>query len=690
MGRRGALSIGGWAVISILGAVGFVMLALSNGEKVSAAWLVIAAACSYAVAYRFYSKFITKKIFELNDRRATPSEVHNDGKDFVPTNKWVLFGHHFAAIAGAGPLVGPILAAQMGYLPSTLWIIIGVVLGGAVQDCVILIGSMRRNGKSLGQIARDEIGPFGGIIASVGILAIMIILIAVLGLVVVKALVGSPWGTFTIAMTIPIAIIMGVYMRYIRPGRVLEGSVIGFVLLMLSLWGGQFVAQAPTIASMFTFTAPQLAILMAIYGFIASILPVWLLLAPRDYLSSFLKIGTIVLLACGILFVLPDLQMPAMSRFVDGTGPVFSGSLFPFLFITIACGSVSGFHSLVSSGTTPKMIERESHARMIGYGGMLMESGVAIMALIAACALEPGLYFAMNAPAAAIGTDAAAAAVKISSWGFQITPDQITNAAKAMGEQSLLSRTGGAPTLAVGMAEIFASFLAGAKAFWYHFAILFEAVFILTTVDAGTRIGRFMLQDLIGNFYKPFARTEVYAYNVIASALITIFWAYFLYQGAIDPFGGINSLWALFGISNQMLAGIALAVATTIIIKMGKARYAWVSAVPFIWLCVTTLGAAFMKVFSSVASIGFVAHANIYQQAIDQGKVIAPAKSMAIMQQIVFNDWLDAIVTFIFIVIVVLLIIDSIRVWYQILVRGKRMELQETPFIPSKLPEISK
>jgi carbon starvation protein len=690
MGRRGVLSIGGWAVISILGAAAFGMLALSNGEKVSAAWLVIAAACSYAVAYRFYSKFITKKIFELNDRRATPSEVHNDGKDFVPTNKWVLFGHHFAAIAGAGPLVGPILAAQMGYLPSTLWIIIGVVLGGAVQDCVILIGSMRRNGKSLGQIARDEIGPFGGIIASVGILAIMIILIAVLGLVVVKALVGSPWGTFTIAMTIPIAIFMGLYMRYIRPGRVLEGSVIGFVLLMFSLWGGQFVAQAPTIANMFTFTAPQLAILMAIYGLIASILPVWLLLAPRDYLSSFLKIGTIVLLACGILFVLPVLQMPATSRFVDGTGPVFSGSLFPFLFITIACGSVSGFHSLVSSGTTPKMIERESHARMIGYGGMLMESGVAIMALIAACALEPGLYFAMNAPAAAIGTDAVTAAAKISSWGFQITPDQITNAAKAMGEKSLLSRTGGAPTLAVGMAEIFASFLTGAKAFWYHFAILFEAVFILTTVDAGTRIGRFMLQDLIGNFYKPFARTEVFAYNVIASALITIFWAYFLYQGAIDPFGGINSLWALFGISNQMLAGIALAVATTIIIKMGKARYAWVSAVPFIWLCVTTLGAAFMKVFSSVAAIGFVAHANIYQQAIDQGKVIAPAKSMAIMQQIVFNDWLDAIVTFIFIVIVVLLIIDSIRVWYQILARGKRMELQETPFIPSKLPEISK
>lgn len=463
------LSILIWTIISILGAVAFALLGLANGETISAAWLVVAAVCTYAVAYRFYSKFIAYKIFKLNDNRATPAEVNDDGKDFVPTNKWVLFGHHFAAIAGAGPLVGPILAAQMGYLPGALWIIIGVVLAGAVQDGVILMGSMRRNGKSLGQMAKEEVGPFGGIIASIGILAIMIILLAVLALVVVKALAGSPWGVFTIACTIPIAILMGIYMRYIRPGKVLEGSIIGFVLLMIALWGGQYIAADPELAKMFTFTGGQLAVMIGIYGFVASILPVWLLLAPRDYLSSFLKIGVIFLLAAGILIVLPDLHMPKISKFIDGTGPVFAGNLFPFLFITIACGSVSGFHALVSSGTTPKMIEKESHARFIGYGGMLMESGVAIMALIAACSLHPGLYFAMNAPAAAIGTDAANAASVISTWGFQVSASDITNAAKDIGEASILSRTGGAPTLAVGMAEIFTSFLAGAKAFWYHF-----------------------------------------------------------------------------------------------------------------------------------------------------------------------------------------------------------------------------
>ncbi|WP_018131962.1 carbon starvation CstA family protein [Effusibacillus pohliae] len=684
--KKGLLSILIWTAISVLGAAAFGLLALSRGETISAAWLIVAAVCTYAVAYRFYSKFIARKIYEVNDNRATPAEIHNDGKDYVPTQKWVLFGHHFAAIAGAGPLVGPILAAQMGYLPGALWIIIGVVLAGAVQDCVILMASMRRNGKSLGQMAKEEVGPFGGMIASFGILAIMIILIAVLGLVVVKALAESPWGVFTIAMTIPIAIFMGVYMRYIRPGRVLEGSLIGFALLMLSLWAGQYVAADPTLAKMFTFTADKLAIMIAIYGFIASILPVWLLLAPRDYLSSFLKIGTIFLLAFGILIVLPDLKMPAISRFVDGTGPVFAGPLFPFLFITIACGAVSGFHSLVSSGTTPKMLEKESHSRMIGYGGMLMESGVAVMALVAACALEPGLYFAMNSPAAVIGADAAKAAATISSWGFQVTPDQITNAAKEIGEKTILSRTGGAPTLAVGMAEIFSRFLAGAKAFWYHFAILFEAVFILTTIDAGTRIGRFMIQDIVGNFYKPFARTDVFAYNVVASALITLGWGYFLYQGAVDPFGGINSLWALFGISNQMLAGIALAVATTIIIKMGKARYAWVTIVPFIWLCVTTLGAAFMKLFSSDPKIGFYAHARPYEAAIAQGKVLAPAKNMNVMHQIVFNDKLDAAVTAVFIAVVILLILNAFWTWYKILVRKEKVELKETPFIQSQIP----
>ena len=681
--KKGITSILIWVVISILGAAAFAVLAISNGETISAAWMVIAAVCTYAVAYRFYSKFIAGKIFGLNDNRATPAELNNDGKDFVPTNKWVLFGHHFAAIAGAGPLVGPILAAQMGYLPGMLWIIIGVVLAGAVQDSVILMGSMRRNGKSLGQIAKEEVGPFGGIIASIGIIAIMIILIAVLALVVVKALANSPWGVFTIAMTIPIALLMGIYMRFIRPGRVLEGSIIGFVLLIIALWSGQFVSESPALAGMFTFTASQLAIMIAIYGFIASILPVWLLLAPRDYLSSFLKIGVILLLALGILFVLPDLKMPKISKFIDGTGPVFAGNLFPFLFITIACGSVSGFHSLVSSGTTPKMIEKESHARVIGFGGMLMESGVAIMALIAACAIHPGLYFAMNSSAAVIGTDAASAAKAISSWGFQITPGEITSTAKSIGEATILSRTGGAPTLAVGMAEIFTSFLAGAKAFWYHFAILFEAVFILTTIDAGTRIGRFMLQDLLGNVYKPFSRTNNYLYNIIASALITLGWAYITYQGAVDPFGGINSLWALFGISNQMLAAIALAVGTTIIIKMGKARYSWVTILPFVWLAITTLGAAFMKIFSSVPAIGFYAHAKIYQDAIDQGKVLGPAGSMAVMKQIVFNDRLDAAITIAFIVIVILLILDSVRVWINILVRKKTTPLHEIPFIQS-------
>ncbi|MBS4171847.1 carbon starvation CstA family protein [Bacillus sp. FJAT-49736] len=682
------LSILVWTLISILGAVAFALLALANGETISAAWLVIAAVCTYAVAYRFYSKFIAYKIFKLNDNRATPAEINDDGKDYVPTNKWVLFGHHFAAIAGAGPLVGPILAAQMGYLPGALWIIIGVVLAGAVQDAVILMGSMRRNGKSLGQMAKEEVGPFGGIIASIGILAIMIILLAVLALVVVKALAGSPWGVFTIACTIPIAILMGIYMRFIRPGKVLEGSIIGFILLMMALWGGQYIAADPELAKAFTFTGGQLAIMIGIYGFVASILPVWLLLAPRDYLSSFLKIGVIFLLAAGILIVLPDLHMPKISKFMDGSGPVFAGNLFPFLFITIACGAVSGFHSLVSSGTTPKMLEKESHSRFIGYGGMLMESGVAIMALIAACSLHPGLYFAMNAPAATIGTEAANAASVISSWGFQVSASDITNAAKEIGETSILSRTGGAPTLAVGMAEIFTSFLAGAKAFWYHFAILFEALFILTTIDAGTRIGRFMLQDLVGNFYKPFGKTNNLVANIIASALITIGWAYITYQGAIDPFGGINSLWALFGISNQMLAAIALAVATTIIIKMGKASYAWVTIVPYVFLTVTTLTAAFMKLFSSVPAIGFFAHAKIYQDGINSGKVIGPATNMDVMKQIVFNDRLDATLTIIFIAIVLLMVIASLRVWYNILIKKKKSELHETPFVQTKFPNV--
>jgi carbon starvation protein len=677
------VSYGVWGAVAALGALGFAMLALSSGESISAAWLIIAAICTYAFCYRFYARFIAKKIYALDDRRATPAQVHNDSKDFVPTNKYVLFGHHFAAIAGAGPLVGPILAAQMGYLPSILWIIIGAVLAGCIQDFITLIGSMRRDGKSLGQMAKEEVGRFGGTLASIATLAILVIIVAVLGLVVVKALAESPWGMFAIAMTMPIAIFMGFYMRFIRPGKVMEGSLIGFVLLMITLWAGQFVAESPSLSVMFTFTAPQIAVLMIVYGLIASILPVWVLLAPRDYLSSFLKIGVILLLAGGILVVLPHLQMPATTKFIDGTGPVFSGNLFPFLFITIACGAVSGFHALISSGTTPKMIERESHAPFIGYAGMAAESFVAVMALIAACALEPGIYFAMNSSPAAIGTDAVAVAAKISSWGFTLTADQITRTAKEIGEKTILSRTGGAPTLAVGMAEIFSSFLAGAKAFWYHFAILFEAVFILTAVDAGTRVGRFMLQDLVGNFYKPFGQTKVFRYNFIASLLVCAAWGYFLYQGAIDPFGGINSLWSLFGIANQMLAAIALAVGTTIIIKMGKARYAWVGIIPFVFLSVTTLTAGFQKAFSSQASIGFLAAANKYQQGIDSGKVIAPAKNMDVMHQIVTNNVVDAILTIFFGIVVILMIIESLRVWYQILVQKRQIDLREAPFVES-------
>ncbi|MBE3563239.1 MAG: carbon starvation protein A [Hydrogenibacillus schlegelii] len=674
-----------WGLIAALGAVAFAVLALARGETVNAAWLLTAAIVTYAVAYRFYSRFIATRIFALDDRRATPAEVRNDGKDYVPMNKWVLFGHHFAAIAGAGPLVGPVLAAQMGYLPGTLWILIGVALAGAVQDMVILIASMRRDGKSLGQIAREEIGPVGGIVASIGTLSILVILVAVLALVVVKALAQSPWGVFTVAMTIPIAMFMGVYMRFIRPGKVLEGSLIGFVLLMLALYFGRTVAENPALAPYFTFDAGTLAILIAVYGFLASVLPVWLLLAPRDYLSSFLKIGTIVLLAIGIFIVMPEIRMPAVTRFVDGTGPVFSGPLFPFLFITIACGAVSGFHSLVASGTTPKLIEKESHARMIGYGAMLMESFVAIMAMIAAAHLEPGLYFAMNAPAAVIGTTAEQAAAKVSEWGFVISPELIEQMAKDVGEQTILSRTGGAPTLAVGMAEIFSQFMAGAKAFWYHFAILFEAVFILTTVDAGTRIGRFILQDLVGNVYKPFARTDRWVNNVVASAIFTAMWGYFVYWGAVDPFGGINSLWALFGISNQMLAAIALAVGTTVIIKMGKARYAWVTVVPFAWLLATTLTAAWLKLFSANPAVGFLAHAAKYQAGIDRGEVLAPAADMRVMQQIVFNDRLDAVVTGFFILVVVTLVLSAFLLWYRILVQKERVPLMESPYVPSKL-----
>lgn len=672
-----------WGLIAAVGAVGFAVMALNRGESINAVWLVTAAVCIYAVAYRFYSRFIAAKVFQLDDSRKTPAEINNDGKDYVPTNKWVLFGHHFAAIAGAGPLVGPILAAQMGYLPGTIWIVVGVVLAGAVQDFIILFGSMRRNGKSLGEMIKDEMGKFTGIIAMIGILGIMIILLAVLALVVVKALAGSPWGMFTIAATIPIAIIMGVYMRYIRPGRVGEASIIGIVLLLLSLAAGQYISKDPALASMFTFKGETIAYMMIGYGFIASVLPVWFLLAPRDYLSTFLKVGTIVGLALGILIVAPDLQMPSVTKFVDGTGPIFAGNLFPFLFITIACGSVSGFHALVSSGTTPKMIERESHAPMIGYGAMLTESFVAVMAMIAACVLTPGIYFAINSPPAVIGTDAVQAAKAVTDMGFTVTPDALTSIAKDVGEQSILSRTGGAPTLAIGMAVIFSKVIGGKTlmAFWYHFAILFEALFILTTIDAGTRVGRFMIQDLIGSAYKPFAKTEAFIPNIIATALCVMMWGYFLYQGVIDPLGGINTLWPLFGIANQMLAGIALLLGTTILYKMGKKAYVWVTLIPTTWILLVTLTAGWQKIFSPIPKIGFLAHANVFKTSLDKGEVLAPAANVKQMNQVLFNDYVDAALCGFFMLVVLLVFISALGIWYKVLT-NKKTTLHETPHVP--------
>lgn len=672
-----------WGLISALGAVSFGILALNRGESINSIWLITAAICVYAIGYRFYSKFMAKRVFELDDNRKTPSEINNDGKDFVPTNKVVLFGHHFAAIAGAGPLVGPILAAQMGYLPGTLWIVVGVVLAGAVQDFIILFASTRRNGKSLGEMIKDEMGKVTGIIAMVGILGIMIILLAVLGLVVVKALVGSPWGLFTVASTIPIAILMGIYMRFVRPGRIGEATALGIILLILSLVFGRYIGQHPELSAIFNLSGETIAILMIIYGFVAAVLPVWLLLAPRDYLSTFLKIGTIVGLAIGIFIAMPHLQMPAVTEFINGTGPVFSGNLFPFLFITIACGAVSGFHALISSGTTPKMIERESHARPIGYGAMLTESFVAVMAMIAACVLTPGIYFAINSPAAVIGTDVTAAATTISEWGYTITPDMLTEISNHIEEESILSRTGGAPTFAIGMATIFSQVIGGKAlmAFWYHFAILFEALFILTTIDAGTRVCRFMIQEVIGTVYKPFANTEAWLPNITATALSVAAWGYFLYQGVVDPLGGINTLWPLFGISNQMLAGIALIFGTTVLFKMGKKKYTWVTLIPTVLLLVVTLTAGWQKLFHSNPAIGFLSHANKFQEAYNNGEVLAPAKDLGEMRQILFNDYIDAALCAIFMLVVIMVFISAIRIWIKIL-KNQRLELHESSYIP--------
>ena len=648
-----------WLAIVVIGTVSLGVVALHRGETLNAAWLVVAAVCIYFIAYRFYALFIAQKALGVNPARPTPAYVRNDGLDYVPTNRYVVYGHHFAAIAGAGPLVGPVLAAQMGYLPGTLWILAGVVFAGAVQDMTVLFVSTRRDARSLGDIIRAEMGPTAGTVAGIGVLLICVIILAVLALVVVNALAHSPWGTFAVAATIPIALLMGVYNRYVRPGRIGEMSIIGFVLLMAALIYGRTVAETPALASSFTFSGPTLALLIIAYGFCASVLPVWLLLAPRDYLSTFLKIGTIVLLAIGIVIVRPDLQMPAVTRFIDGSGPAWAGSVFPFLFITIACGAVSGWHSLIASGTTPKLIENERDIRFVGYGGMLMESFVAIMAMIGATVIHPGVYFAMNSSGALIGTDVAHAAQVISNWGFTVTPAELTQMAHDVGETSILSRTGGAPTLAVGMATILSGFLGGKAlmGIWYHFAILFEALFILTTVDAGTRVLRFMLQDLVGHALPAFRETRSWTNNLVGSALACVLWGYILYQGVIDPFGGIWTLWPLFGTSNQMLAAIALTACTVILFKMKRARYAWVTVVPTAWLVICTVTAGLEKVFSADTKIGFLSHARQFGDAIAAGKVLAPAKTMGEMSRVVFNDYVDATLAALFVAVVLTMVV---------------------------------
>jgi carbon starvation protein len=653
----------GGAAIGFLGAFAFGTISLHRGETINAMWLVVAAVCVYLTAYRFYAMFIARRVLGIDPARLTPAVRRNDGLDYVPTPRSVLFGHHFAAIAGAGPLVGPVLAAQMGYLPGTIWILVGVVFAGAVQDMIVLFISTRRDGRSLGELIRTEMGTIPGVIAMIGILAIMIILLAVLALVVVKALADSPWGTFTVFATMPIALFMGVYGRFLRPGRIGEVSLIGFVGLILSILVGEQVASSPVWGPAFTFSGETLAVMLIGYGFVASVLPVWLLLAPRDYLSTFLKIGTILFLAIGILIVRPELQMPAVTRFVDGTGPVFAGSLFPFLFITIACGAVSGFHALVSSGTTPKMIENEGHIPAIGYGAMLMESFVAIMALIAASVLDPGVYFALNSPAALIGATTSEAASAISNWGFTTTPAMLDEVARQVGEGTILSRTGGAPTLAVGMANILSDVIGGPgmMAFWYHFAILFEALFILTTVDAGTRVARFMIQDLLGTFFAPMKETRSWTANLVATALAVGGWGWFLYQGVTDPLGGINTLWPLFGISNQMLAALALTLCTIVLFRMKRERYAWVTIVPLLWLLTCTLTAGFQKIFHPDPKIGFLAHADRYSEALARGEVLAPARGVGQMRQVIVNDYVNSGLCALFIAVVLTIVFYGAR-----------------------------
>ena len=678
------LSFVAWAIVSLAGAGALGAIALHRSERISATWFVVAAACSYLVAYRFYSAFLAAKLVALDDTRATPAERHDDGRDFVPTNKWVLFGHHFAAIAGPGPLVGPTLAAQFGYLPGTLWLIAGAAFAGCVQDFVILFCSIRRDGKSLGEIARDEVGRRGGVIAQIAVLAIMIILLGVVALVVVNALKSSPWATFTLAMTIPIALLLGVYLRFFRPGRVLEASLIGVALVLFVVIAGQWVAESPSWAHVFTLGGVTLAFCTIAYGFAASALPVWLLLAPRDYLSAFIKAGAIFSLAAGILIVRPDVQMPALTKFIDGTGPVFAGKIFPFCFITIACGAISGFHSLISSGTTPKMIQREGHARFIGYGAMLLESFVGVMAMVAACAMPPGVYFAINSPVAIVSAAPETAATVISNWGYHLDAKTMTDLAHSVGEQTLWNRAGGAPSLAVGMAQIFSSTIGGARllGIWYHFAIMFEALFILTVLDAGTRVGRFMVQEMGGRIWKPFGRTSWMPGALISSALVVGGWGYFLYQGVIDPLGGINSLWPLFGISNQLLAAVALVVATTILLKMGKLKWIWVTVAPMAWLITITMTASWQKIFSANPRIGFLSFANSLAAQISAGKI--PAAKIAETQHVIFNNRLDAAVTAVLAAMILVLVFEAVVRWTVILSRRGEAVLHETSYVATR------
>jgi carbon starvation protein len=667
-----------WLAVAVAGALALATIAFHRHEPISAMWLVVAAVCSYALGYRFYSKFVAARVLALDAMRATPAERLENGRDFVRTNKWVVFGHHFAAIAGPGPLVGPVLAAQFGYLPGTLWILVGAVFGGCVQDFVILLFSVRRDGKSLGQMARDEVGKTAGTVAFISVISILIILLAVVALIIVNALKDSPWGAFTIGMTIPIAVLMGVYLRYLRPGRVLEASVLGFLLVVIAIFGGQWVSQSSH-AGAFTLAGTTLAILIIVYGFAASALPVWLLLAPRDYLSTFVKLGTIVILALGIILVRPTLQMPALTRFIDGSGPVFAGNLFPFAFITIACGAISGFHSLISSGTTPKMIAREPQTRMVGYGAMMCESFVGIMAMIAACTLQPGTYLAVNSGAGMVGGNPAAAVATITNWGFPVTADQMATLAHNVGEKTLFFRTGGAPAFALGMAKIFSDSLGGTAvmAIWYHFAIMFEALFILTVLDAGTRVGRFMLQDALGHLWKPMGRTSWYPSIIATSALMVGAWGYFLWQGVRDPLGGINSLWPIFGICNQLLAAVALCVATTIIVKMGRARYIWVTLAPLAWLVAVTFSAAWHKVFDPNPLIGLLAHA----------RQLAAGPAVAGLQRRIFNDQIDAAVCGLLVVLVSVIVIESATQWISVISGRRQPTTQEAPFVTTAYAE---